>query len=49
MIKDSTAIALIAYLQRVGKDLFAPVEQVVKPEANSSEPKPAASTEGTKE
>jgi cytochrome c oxidase cbb3-type subunit I/II len=49
MIKDSTAIALIAYLQRVGKDLFAPVEQVVKPEANSSEPKPAASTEGAKE
>jgi cytochrome c oxidase cbb3-type subunit I/II len=38
MIKDSTVIALIAYLQRIGKDLYAPVNEVpaketTKPEA----------------
>ncbi len=49
MIKDSTAIALIAYLQRVGKDLFAPVEQAAKPQANSSESTPATGTESAKE
>jgi cytochrome c oxidase cbb3-type subunit I/II len=37
LIKDATAIALIAYLQRVGKDLFAPPD-----------PKPSAS-EATKD
>jgi cytochrome c oxidase cbb3-type subunit I/II len=31
LIKDSTAIALIAYLQRVGKDLFAPATPAAAP------------------
>lgn len=40
LIKDSTAIALIAYLQRVGKDLFrvdAPVTPVENPAAPAAE------------
>jgi cytochrome c oxidase cbb3-type subunit I/II len=33
LIKDSTAIALIAYLQRLGTDLFKPEEPVATPAA----------------
>lgn len=41
LIKDSTAIALIAYLQRIGKDLFAPTT----PAAPADSPADAAPAE----
>jgi cytochrome c oxidase cbb3-type subunit I/II len=50
LIKDSTAIALIAYLQRVGKDLFAPATPAAAPaEATAVTPvsgAPAAGPDG---
>ncbi|MCU0714878.1 MAG: cytochrome-c oxidase, cbb3-type subunit I [Pirellula sp.] len=50
LIKDSTAIALIAYLQRVGKDLFAPATPAAAPaEATAVTPvsgAPAADLDG---
>jgi cytochrome c oxidase cbb3-type subunit I/II len=42
LIKDSTAIALIAYLQRMGKDLFAPA-----PVASPGAEPPAAPADGS--
>lgn len=47
LIKDSTAIALIAYLQRVGKDLFAPATPAAAPaEATAVTPVPGAPAAG---
>lgn len=50
LIKDSTAIALIAYLQRMGKDLFAPApsaEPAAAPEDGSAPPADEPSKETT--
>jgi cytochrome c oxidase cbb3-type subunit I/II len=47
LIKDSTAIALIAYLQRLGKDLFrveTPPPKTVEPEPPVAQPNPVAVT-----
>ncbi|MEQ1825243.1 MAG: cytochrome-c oxidase, cbb3-type subunit I, partial [Pirellula sp.] len=44
LIKDSTAIALIAYLQRIGKDLFrveTPATTTVPPETRAPETSPS--------
>jgi cytochrome c oxidase cbb3-type subunit I/II len=50
LIKDSTAIALIAYLQRMGKDLFAPApaaEPATAPADGSAPPTDEPSKETT--
>ena len=46
LIKDSTAIALIAYMQRLGTDLFKPEESPATPNAPApTEPEVTATAE----